>query len=71
MGSSNLYCFSMFPYKHQPSGTCNMSKIDYSQIVMNLQSIVNVNNTVKFRCYAINENILRIVNGLCGIVFTS
>ena len=61
----------MFPYKHQPSGTCNMSKIDYSQIVMNLQSIVNVNNTVKFRCYAINENILRIVNGLCGIVFTS
>ena len=66
----NMLSLSIFPDKYQPSGSCNMSQID--NIVMNikLQNIININNIALFRAYSMNYNVLRIVNGLAGIVFT-
>lgn len=65
----NLYCFSLYPNKTQPSGSCNMSKIDNILLQIRVKNIINFNNQVKVRIYAVNNNILRIVNGLSGLVF--
>lgn len=66
----NIYSFSLFPEKMQPSGSCNMSQIDNVQIELHMDSIVSASNTVKFRAYALVYNVLRIVNGLAGLIFT-
>ena len=66
----NMYSFSNFPDKYQPSGSCNMSQIDQIAIDIFTQNVVTVTNVAIFRCFSFGYNVLRIVNGLSGIVFT-
>jgi hypothetical protein len=66
----NLFSFGLFPNKVYPSGSCNMTQIDNIDIKLNLSYNVTIANPVKFRGYQLGYNILRISNGLCGIVFT-
>lgn len=67
----NIYSFSMYPLMKQPYGSCNMSQIDLVQISMKLSNIINVNNPASFRCYSSCYNVLRITNGLAGLVFSA
>jgi len=67
----NIYSFAITPDQKQPSGSCNMSKIDNIQINLKLSDIVNINNPVKFKGYGVVVNVFRVVSGLGGIVFTS
>ena len=63
-----VYSFSLDPENIQPSGTCNFSKIDNA--VLSLDFIANIpEGTVNV--YAMNYNILRIQNGMSGILFSS
>jgi hypothetical protein len=66
----NVYSFSLYPTQVQPSGTCNMSQIDNVSVQINLNFVITVLNTAKFKAYGLNYNILRIANGLGGLVFT-
>jgi hypothetical protein len=66
----NLYSFCLTPMLFQPSGSCSMGQIKNIQIHLNLSSSVSINNQVKFKGYAMGYNILRIVNGLAGLIFT-
>jgi len=65
------YSFSLFPEKHQPSGTCNLSKIDDFQIVITTNKQINYINTAKFRIYALCINVLRILDGQGGLAFSN
>jgi hypothetical protein len=67
----NIYSFGLYPSQPQPSGSCNMSKIDNIQISLTLSSQVSINNPVTFKCYGLTYNIFRIVSGIGGIVFTN
>ena len=63
-----MYSFALEPEKIQPSGTCNFSKIDNAVLSFNMtpnipEGIINV--------FGINYNILRIQNGMSGILFSS
>jgi hypothetical protein len=63
-----MYSFALEPENIQPSGTCNFSKIDNA--VLNLDMSPNIpDGTVNV--YAMNYNILRIQNGMSGILFSS
>lgn len=62
----NVYSFALKPEEHQPSGTCNMSRIDNA--TLNLAG-VNTNNTVKV--YAINYNVLRVMSGMGGLAYSN
>ena len=64
------YSFSIYPYKYQPSGTFNFSKIDDSTLILNLDRKISYQNFVRIKIYAINYNLLRIDNGLGGLVFS-
>ena len=61
---SYMYSFSLYPDKHQPSGTCNFSRIDTTTLELQLNE--NISDS-KVRLYAINYNILKISNGI-GII---
>lgn len=63
------YSFSLYPEEHQPSGTCNLSKIDDFQIIINVDKSINYSNPAKFRVYALCINVLRIINGQGGLAF--
>ena len=65
----NVYSFCLEPDKFQPSGSCNTSYIDQTEIKMNLNHIVNDKNTGTFKGYSLGQNIFRIIDGLGGLVF--
>ena len=63
-----LYSFAIDPENMQPSGTCNFSKIDNA--TLNYTCIPSVSDGM-ISIYATNYNILRINNGMCGLMFSS
>ena len=66
----NLYSFGIYPEKLQPSGSCNMSMISNVQLDLTNQNIITIKNTATLRVYSLGYNVLRIVNGIAGLVFT-
>jgi hypothetical protein len=62
----NVYSFALKPEEHQPSGTCNMSRIDNA--TLNLAT-VDTTNTVKV--FAVNYNVLRVMSGMGGLAYSN
>ena len=68
----NVYSFALKPEDHQPSGTCNFSRIDNATLILTLS-----NNTVgstlsaQVRIYAVNYNVLRIMSGMGGLAYSN
>ena len=68
----NVYSFALRPEEHQPSGTCNFSRIDNAvlQLVLSSNTVSGV-NTAKVRVYAVNYNVLRIMSGMAGVAYSN
>lgn len=65
------YSFSINPLdEHQPYGSLNFSKIDDAYLQLNLDGIVDYQNPVRVKGYAMNYNIFRIINGIGNFVFS-
>ena len=62
-----VYSFALKPEEHQPSGTCNFSKIDNVTIKRDMES--SNNNLRSINVYAVNYNILRIMGGMCSLAY--
>ncbi len=64
-----VYSFSLAPEASQPQGSCNASRLDSIVLAIEMNSSVNsVPSGVTV--YATNYNVLRIVSGLGGLLFT-
>jgi len=59
-----VYSFALKPEEHQPSGTCNFSRIDNAQLVCSKDSAAD-------RVYAVNYNVLRIMSGMGGLAYSN
>ena len=68
----NVYSFALRPEEHQPSGTCNFSRIDNAtlQLVLSTNAIGG-DNTAKVRVYATNYNVLRVMSGMGGLAYSN
>ena len=68
----NVYSFALRPEEHQPSGTCNFSRIDNAtlQLVLSTNAIGG-EETAKVRVYATNYNVLRIMSGMGGLAYSN
>jgi hypothetical protein len=74
-----MYSFALRPEEHQPSGTCNFSRIDTATIVVNFGgaqpdgTVVDISpdNPWNIRVYAVNYNILRIMSGMGGLAYSN
>ena len=57
-----VYSFALKPEEHQPSGTCNFSRIDNAQLV----GPVDTRDV-----FAVNYNVLRIMSGMGGLAYSN
>jgi hypothetical protein len=79
------YSFALNPSEHQPSGTCNFSRVDSAKLFLTFDtkkesSNVN-NNSVKYKgqladdvitkVYAVNYNVFRIMSGMGGLAYSN
>ena len=68
----NVYSFALRPEEHQPSGTCNFSRIDNATLQLVLSNAtVEGTRTAKVRVYATNYNVLRIMSGMGGLAYSN
>ena len=69
----NVYSFGLKPEEHQPSGTCNMSRIDNATLALTVtKETFNYNNkTANVKVYATNYNVLRIMSGMGGLAYSN
>jgi hypothetical protein len=68
----NCYSFALKPEEHQPSGTCNFSRIDNATLQLVLSNAtVQGTSTAKVRVYATNYNVLRIMSGMGGLAYSN
>lgn len=83
----NVYSFALLPEKHQPSGSCNFSRIDNAFLVLSTAVLTTstpdialsypglgtpnklLNATSQCRIYAVNYNVLRIMQGMGGLAY--
>jgi hypothetical protein len=68
----NVYSFALRPEEHQPSGTCNFSRIDKAtlQLTVSLNTVLG-SNTAQVRVYALNYNVLRVMSGMGGLAYSN
>ena len=70
------YSFALSPEEHQPSGTCNFSRIDNA--VLQLKYGADTSAGIKaqtlgmnLNVYAVNYNVLRIMSGMGGLAYSN
>ena len=68
----NVYSFALRPEEHQPSGTCNFSRIDKAtlQLTVSLNTVIGA-RTAQVRVYALNYNVLRVMSGMGGLAYSN
>ena len=80
----NVYSFALHPEQHQPSGTCNLSRIDNTTLVLKLYTDVPYPNpsrnppplsivgpSSELYIYDTNYNVLRIMSGMGGLAYSN
>lgn len=73
----NVYSFALKPEDHQPSGTCNFSRIDNAKLVLTLNAgldadgVARANVTGNVKVFATNYNVLRIMSGMGGLAYSN
>jgi len=63
------YSFALRPEEHQPSGTCNFSRIDNAQVAVTLKA--DCDNSQTMHMFATNYNVLRVQSGMGGLAFSN
>jgi len=74
------YSFALSPEEHQPSGTCNFSRIDNAVLQLNYgaDSLTGAaavpaltSQSMNLNVYAVNYNVLRIMSGMGGLAYSN
>ena len=78
-----VYSFALKPEEHQPSGTCNFSRIDNAQLVGTSITVADADGTtltppasgatqtMSLTIFAVNYNVLRIMSGMGGLAYSN
>jgi len=75
----NVYSFALHAEQHQPSGTCNLSRIDNTQLnlifvqtsISGAPALNNLNADSALFIYATDYNVLRIMSGMGGLAYSN
>jgi hypothetical protein len=82
----NVYSFALKPEEHQPSGTCNFSRIDNTTLQIQLgkynsssipgessysATFLGNNSASLLNIYTTNYNILRVTSGMGGLAYSN
>ena len=69
MAGVYCYSFALKPEEHQPTGTCNFSRIDNAQAAVTTKA--GEQNINQLNMFAVNYNILRVQSGMGGLAFSN
>lgn len=82
----NVYSFALKPEDHQPSGTCNFSRIDNATLQLTLgaknqpatgssayiqTTLGGSNSNSLINIYTVNYNVLRVMSGMAGAAYSN
>ena len=79
----NVYSFALKPVDHQPSGTCNFSRIDNATLQVKLgldnqpadntysSTFIGSNSNSLLNIYAMSYNVLRVMSGMAGTAYSN
>lgn len=74
----NVFSFALNPVEHQPSCTCNFSRIDTANLNLWFAHLANnkyadcfSDNDNKVQIYAVNYNVLRVMSGMAGLAYSN
>lgn len=62
------YSFALRPEEHQPTGACNFSRIDAAQVLIQTKTVTGM-APLYMHMFAVSYNVLRIKNGISGLLF--
>ena len=62
--AASMYSFALKPGEHQPSGTCNFSRIDNARLNL-------TGNSGSVKVFALNYNVLRVMSGMGGLTYSN
>ena len=65
-----VYSFSLKPEEHQPSGTCNFSRIDNATLQLT-HTAIQCDHARTLKLFAVNYNVLRIMSGMGGLAYSN
>ena len=65
-GNVYVYSFALKPEEHQPSGTCNFSRIDNATLSVGTGAHASV-----LKVFAVNYNVLRVMSGMGGLAYSN
>ena len=65
------YSFALKPEEHQPTGTCNFSRIDNAQVAVKVKANMESGAATSLNMFATNYNVLRIQSGMGGLAFSN
>jgi len=71
--AKHVYCYSfaLNPEAHQPSGTCNFSRLDNVSMKFGFDSSKPVTSNDELLVYAVNYNVLRVMSGMAGLAYSN
>jgi hypothetical protein len=78
----NVYSFALHPEQHQPSGSCNLSRIDNTQLNLQFSDSTYVAGTTptqlnfwvgdtQLYVFAFSYNVLRVMSGMGGLAYSN
>ena len=68
----NVYSFAIKPEDYQPSGTCNFSRLDNTELDLELTAnSTSKENGAEVHIYGVNYNVLRIMSGMAGLAYSN
>jgi hypothetical protein len=78
----NVYSFALKPEDHQPSGTCNFSRIDNATLQVDLGkynaadssyvgSFIGTSSNSTVNIWTVNYNVLRVMSGMAGTAYSN
>jgi len=78
----NVYSFGLQPEQHQPTGTCNLSRIDNTNLQIKLADGLRTSfgikpklaidlSNAKLYTFALSYNVLRIMSGMGGLAYSN
>jgi len=74
----NVYSFALFPEKHQPSGTTNLSRIDSAILNLNIsdslrqsRNKLDISTNTQLFIFALSINVLRAMSGMAGLAYSN
>ncbi len=67
-----MYSFALKPQEHQPSGTCNFSRIDNARLLLKHTATSSSAATAStLHLYGVNYNVLRVMSGMAGLAYSN